>query len=50
MKRAPTKMNADPFLLALLELVNTTDFAIGVTLNVHGLVVTGELIGQAAYF
>lgn len=43
-------MNADPFLLALLELVNTTDFAIGITLNVHGLVISGELIGQAAYF
>lgn len=43
-------MNSDPFLLALLELVNTSDFAVGITLNVHGLVITGELIGQATYF
>lgn len=43
-------MNSDPFLLALLELVNTSDFAVGITLNVHGLIITGELIGQTAYF
>jgi len=41
---------ADWFLQHLVAVVNSSGFSIGITLQVSGMLVTGELIGGKAYF
>ena len=40
----------DWFLQLLIDICNKTDFSLSITLNVNGLLVTGNLIGGEKYF
>ena len=42
--------NQDWFLCSLVDMVNQGGFSFGITLNVGGFLISGELIGGKAYF
>lgn len=44
------KTDVDNFLQSLVSIVNQTNTSIGVTLNVGGLIIIGELVSVKSYF
>ncbi len=46
----PTPAQADHFLQALVDLTNRSEFSIGITLQMDGFLVSGQLASGKAYF